>query len=93
VLSGGKATAVKHRIKSIGGPRRNTAVSFIAPDLEIVGNSCGFVDRIAQGQVKVGGFKELMGKRWRWREGTQREVTHASTLDQDGDVFKFLYHN
>jgi isopenicillin N synthase-like dioxygenase len=98
VLSGGKAVAIKHRVKSIGGPRRNTAVWFIAPDLEtslqpLVGNSCGFAERIAQGHVKVGGFKDLMGKTWRWREGTQREGTQASNLDQDRDVFKFLYHN
>jgi len=73
-------------------------VCFIAPDLEtslqpLVGNSCGFADRIAQGHVKVGGFRDLMGKIWRWREGTQREGTQASNLDQDRDVFKFLYHN
>lgn len=98
VLSGGKVVAVKHRVKSIGRPRRNTAVCFIAPDLEttlqpVVGNSCVFAERIVRGYVKVGEFKELMGKKWRWREGTQRNGAQAMNLDQDEDVSEFFYRN
>ena len=98
VLSGGKVIAVNHRVKSIGGPRRNTAMCFIALDLEtplkpLVGNSCIFAERIWKGEVKVGEFKELMGKTWRWREGIQRDGSQAINLDKSEDVNGFLYRN
>jgi len=94
-LSGGKIRAVRHRVKTIQSARRNTAVCFIAPDLNtplqpLVDNAGGFADIVRNGKVTVEMFKEMMGKKWRRREGNEKDG-EADGLTQDEQVIEFLY--
>jgi hypothetical protein len=57
---------------------RLSAVLFFAPDLDVLlkplkvdGGAKKFSNKIMAGQVNVGWFKDVMGKRWRWREGNE----------------------
>lgn len=96
ILSGGKITPAKHRVQTVHVNRRNTAVCFIAPDLQtplqpLVPGKHGFTEDIANGYVTVEEFKEMLGKRWRWREGTERNEEDAMPMSQDDDIVRFLY--
>jgi isopenicillin N synthase-like dioxygenase len=95
ILSGGKINAVKHRVKNILSARRNTAVFFVAPDLitrlmPLGTGGYGFAEEIMAGRVDVEMFKEMMGKRWRYREGNEKEG-ESSGMSQDEAVIEFLY--
>jgi isopenicillin N synthase-like dioxygenase len=95
VLSGGKIRTVRHRVKTIDSARRNTAVCFIAPDLNtplqpMVDSAGRFADIVRNGTVTVEMFKEVMGKKWRRREGNDKDGV-ADGMTQDEEVIKFLY--
>jgi isopenicillin N synthase-like dioxygenase len=95
ILSGGRIKPVKHRVKHVSSIRRNTAVCFIAPNLRtplqpLVNSERKFSDRITQGQVSVEEFKDMMGKSWRWREGTERDSLEIP-MTQDEEIIHFLY--
>lgn len=96
VLSGGKIRASKHRVQTVHSARRNALVCFIAPDLHtplqpLVPGKRPFADDIVKGQVTVEEFKEMMGKAWRWREGTERNGVDAAPMSQDDGIRRFLY--
>ncbi|KAF7504212.1 hypothetical protein GJ744_002585 [Endocarpon pusillum] len=78
ILTGGRVRAVRHRVRRMAGVRRLSAVLFVAPDVDVVlkplksdEGSKAFSEKITSGDVNVGWFKEVMGKRWRWREGNE----------------------
>jgi len=95
VLSGGKIRVVKHRVKAIESARRNTAICFLAPDLNtplqpLVDPVGRFADIVRNGKVSVEMFKEMMGKKWRRREGNEKDG-EVDGLTQDESVIEFLY--
>jgi hypothetical protein len=58
--------------------RRLSAVLFVAPDvevdlkpMEVDEGSRAFSEIIMERKINVVWFKEVMGKRWRWREGNE----------------------
>lgn len=75
VLSGGRIQPARHQVRRVPGVRRLSAVLFVAPDVEAKLQPLdsrapvqAFSKRILQGMtMDVGEFKEVMGKRWRYR--------------------------
>ncbi|KUL91025.1 hypothetical protein ZTR_01005 [Talaromyces verruculosus] len=104
VLSGGRVRAARHRVRREPGVRRLSAVLFVAPDLEAklmpLGSSGHvegegmqpFSEKIMNGEVSVGWFKEVMGKRWRYREGNEvLEEGDAEHASQDSEIEKLVW--
>lgn len=77
--------------------RRLSAVLFVAPDLDVklkplpgVLPSRAFSDTIMRGDLAVETFKEIMGKRWRWREGNE-EMDDGDSMSQDAQIEKMVW--
>lgn len=97
VLSGGKVRALRHRVRRVPGMRRLSAVLFVAPDLDVVLKpvegvepAMAFSKEVMGGEVDVEWFKEVMGKRWRWREGNE-EVADGEEMTQDDDIRRLIF--
>lgn len=97
ILSGGRVSAARHRVRRAPGVRRLSAVLFVAPDLEVklkplsgVQPSRAFSDTIMRGDLNVQTFKEVMGKKWRWREGNEEMDERGSTC-QDSEVERMVW--
>jgi 2OG-Fe(II) oxygenase superfamily len=98
ILSNDRVKATKHRVLRTQPlqKRRTTAVVFVAPDLDAVlkpvegstGEDGGWSDRITEGKLCVGEFKEVISKKWRRREGNEAgEVVEGA---QDREVLAFV---
>ncbi|KAF8242782.1 Clavaminate synthase-like protein [Wilcoxina mikolae CBS 423.85] len=96
ILSGDKIKAVRHRVLKTG-KRRNTAMMFVAPDLDaaLKPMCSGWEDmgkryrkEVEEGGMSVGEFKEFIGKKWRHREGN--EDIEEDVGSQDDVIEKFL---
>lgn len=93
ILSGGELRAVRHRVRRTPGVRRLSAVLFVAPDLDVVLKPLictaqvqkRFSKTVMEGGIDVSWFKEVMGKRWRWREGNE-VLGDGETLTQDEEI-------
>ena len=82
ILGDEKVKAAKHRVMRTNSvqERLTTAVVFVAPDLNVVlqpltgddGAKGIWSERIFQGKLSVGEFKEVMGKKWRRGKGMRR---------------------
>ncbi|KAL6399342.1 uncharacterized protein AUP68_17888 [Ilyonectria robusta] len=95
ILSGGCIKATRHRVRRIPGVRRLSAVLFVAPDLDVnlqplegVKVVRPFSEKVMTGEVNVGWFKEVMGKKWRRREGNEELEEGEDTATQDSDIEK-----
>lgn len=88
MLSGGKVKAVRHRVRRVPGVRRLSAVLFVAPDLDVklapTAEVDTFSDLVNQGNFDVRCFKEVMGGKWRYREGNGG--LEGNGLEQDHDI-------
>lgn len=96
VLSGGEVAAVRHRVRRVPGVRRLAAVLFVAPDAEVrmapEERVEGFSEAVNEGRFDVGWFKEVMGKKWRYREGNGRLGDEEDEgVEQDVDVEKLVW--
>lgn len=93
VLSGGKVMAVRHRVRRVPGVRRLSAVLFVAPDLDVklapAEEVDAFSDLVNQGDFDVRWFKEVMGKKWRYREGNGE--FGDTGLEQDHDISHLIW--
>lgn len=96
IIFGGELNAVRHRVRRQPGIRRLSAVLFVAPDLDIALKPMvarkpivNFSDKILAGEIKVKWFKEIMGKRWRWREGNE-ELEDGAEITQDKDIERLI---
>ncbi|KAH7210254.1 hypothetical protein BKA60DRAFT_543949 [Fusarium oxysporum] len=85
ILSEGNIRATRHRVRRTPGVRRLSAVLFVAPDfeatlrpLEDVKVVRPFTKKVTNGQSDVGEFKEVMGKKWRRREGNEKRTTEMT---------------
>lgn len=97
VLSGGRISAAKHRVRRVPGVRRLSAVLFVAPDLDValkplegVLPARQFSDTVMKGEMIVNTFKQVMGKRWRYREGNE-EMTNGEDATQDTDIEALIW--
>lgn len=97
ILSGGELRAVRHRVRRTPGVRRLSAVLFVAPDLDVVLKPLvctaqvqkRFSKTVMEGGIDVAWFKEVMGKRWRWREGNE-VLGDGEKLTQDEEIEKLI---
>ncbi|KAF1957209.1 Clavaminate synthase-like protein [Byssothecium circinans] len=98
ILSNDTIKAAKHRVMKTWplSQRRTTAVVFVAPDLDrplkpvggLEKGCAGWRQDIAEGNMSIGAFKEVISKKWRRREGTEPgEVVEGA---QDREVEAFL---
>ncbi|KAN0050777.1 hypothetical protein ACTA71_003925 [Dictyostelium dimigraforme] len=102
ILSNDKIVAVKHRVvrsNETFNKRRNTAILFIAPNLNtqlsplnINGDNqlSPFNDDILSGKYDVNFFKDILGRKWRGREGNYDENDNESS-NYDDNIDQFLY--
>ncbi|KAE8143838.1 hypothetical protein BDV38DRAFT_276907 [Aspergillus pseudotamarii] len=97
ILSGGRITAARHRVRRTLGVRRLSAVLFIAPDLNVTLRPLGgikptqsFSETIMRGKIDTEVFKEVMGKRWRYREGNEEMEGHEVGT-QDDEIAKLIW--
>jgi hypothetical protein len=97
ILSGGRVSAAKHRVRRAPGVRRLSAVLFVAPDLDVKLKPLGdsqpvrpFSETIMRGDLDVETFKDVMGKRWRYREGNE-EMDNADSLSQDNEIENMVW--
>ncbi|KUM64591.1 hypothetical protein ACN42_g2513 [Penicillium freii] len=97
ILSGGRVSAARHRVRRAPGVRRLSAVLFVAPDLDVKLKPLGdsqpirsFSDTIMRGHMDVETFKQVMGKRWRYREGNE-EMNSADSLSQDNEIDNMVW--
>lgn len=99
ILIGGRVQAVKHHVRRIPGVRRRSAVLFVVPDLDVVlkpisvkHGASAFSEKVMAGKIDVRWFKEVIGKKWRWREGNEAlEEGEAKELSQDQDIEKSIW--
>lgn len=96
-LSGGRISAAKHRVRRAPGVRRLSAVLFVAPDLDVKLKPMGdsqpiraFSGTVMRGDLDVETFKDVMGKRWRYREGNE-EMDNADSLSQDNEIENMVW--
>lgn len=99
VLSGGKVRALRHRVRRVPGVRRLSAVLFVAPDLDVVLKPVkgvvparAFSKEVMTGGVDVKWFKEVMGKRWRRREGNEKGAD-GEEMTQDDDIRRLIFQS
>lgn len=85
-------------MRRVPGVRRLSAVLFVAPDLDVkltplpgVKPVRPFTERISSGEEDVAWFKEVMGKRWRHREGNEDIPEGELTGSQDDDINKLVW--
>ncbi|CAG7939096.1 unnamed protein product [Penicillium nalgiovense] len=97
ILSGGRVSAAKHRVRRAPSVRRLSAVLFVAPDLDVKLKPLGdsqpirpFSEIIMRGELDVETFKDVMGKRWRYREGNE-EMDSADSLSQDNEIENMVW--
>jgi len=99
ILGDEKVVAAKHRVVRTVPvrERRTTAVVFVAPDLDVVLRPLGvgegegkgtWSERVRAGGLRVREFKEVMGKKWRRREGNEKGVVVEG--DQDREIVRFI---
>ena len=100
ILSGDEIKAVRHRVRRVPGVRRTSAVLFVAPDLGVKlrpvdeGKWKYFSEEIIHGNVDVECFKEVMGKKWRHREGNEdMPLGQDKEVDQDDDIQRLVWGN
>ncbi|KAF2802864.1 Clavaminate synthase-like protein [Mytilinidion resinicola] len=91
VLSGGKMAAARHRVRRVPGVRRLSAVLFVAPDLDVKMAPAErvevFSETVNKGLFDVRWFKEVMGKKWRYREGNEKlGAGEDNVIEQDVEV-------
>jgi hypothetical protein len=74
-----------------------SAVLFVAPDLDVKLKPMdgsqpirSFSDTIMRGELDVGTFVDVMGKRWRYREGNE-EMDNADSLSQDNEIENMVW--
>ncbi|PKY05143.1 Clavaminate synthase-like protein [Aspergillus campestris IBT 28561] len=98
VLSGGRIRAARHRVRRTPGVRRLSAVLFVAPDLDAklrplegVQAVWPFSEYIKEGNVDVRSFKEVMGQRWRYREGNEKLDDNDAEFTQDSVIEKLIW--
>jgi len=96
VLSGGKVAAVRHRVRRVPGVRRLSAVLFVAPDLDVkmapAERVVAFSEAVNEGLFDVRWFKEIMGKKWRHREGNEKlEIGGDNGIEQDVDIERLIW--
>ncbi|KAJ4185975.1 hypothetical protein NW759_016959 [Fusarium solani] len=98
ILSGGFIQAARHRVRRTPGVRRLSAVLFVAPDLdanlqplESVKVIRPFSERVMAGELNVRWFKEVMGKKWRRREGNEELEEGEDTATQDNEIEKLIW--
>ncbi|RDW83661.1 2OG-FeII oxygenase superfamily protein [Aspergillus mulundensis] len=98
ILSGGRIKAARHRVRRMPGVRRLSAILFLAPDLDVplaplegVEPVRAFSELVMEGEMKVGEFKEVMGKRWRYREGNEEMEGGRGQFDQDAEIERLIY--
>ncbi|KAJ5087558.1 hypothetical protein N7456_011174 [Penicillium angulare] len=77
--------------------RRLSAVLFVAPDLDVklkpldgVSLARPFSDTIMKGELDIETFKEMMGKRWRYREGNE-EMDSKDSMSQDNEIENMVW--
>ncbi|KAJ5779117.1 hypothetical protein N7457_006837 [Penicillium paradoxum] len=97
ILSGGRVVAARHRVRRAPGVRRLSAVLFVAPDLDVKLKPLGnlqpikaFSGSIMHGDLDVAAFKDVMGKRWRYREGNE-EMDNGDALSQDTEIEQMVW--
>lgn len=97
VLSGGRISAARHRVRRVPGVRRFSAVLFVAPDLDVPLKPLGgvqpvrrFSDIVMRGDMDVNTFKQVMGKRWRYREGNE-EMENGDGATQDSEIEALIW--
>ncbi|KAJ5091863.1 hypothetical protein NUU61_006733 [Penicillium alfredii] len=97
VLSGGRIRAARHRVRRTPGVRRLSAVLFVALDLDLKLRPLGgvqlarpFSEAIMRGSMDVEQFKEVMGARWRYREGNE-EIADGDAVTQDSEIEKLVW--
>lgn len=85
-------------MRHIPGVRRLSAVLFVAPDLDAklmpIEKSAivrPFSEKIMSGEVNVEWFKEVMGKKWRHREGNEELPAEEKAPTQDGEIEKLIW--
>ncbi|CVL08982.1 hypothetical protein FPRO06_13290 [Fusarium proliferatum] len=98
ILSGGNIRATRHRVRRTPGIRRLSAVLFVAPDVEATLRPLEgvkvvrpFTKKVMDGQLDVGEFKEVMGKKWRRREGNEKSDDGDDTETQDSEIERFIW--
>ncbi len=83
----------------MAGMCRLSAVLFVAPDVDVVlkplksdKGARAFSEKTAAGGVNVKWFKEVMGKRWRRREGNEMlEDGESDQIGQNEDVERLIW--
>ncbi len=97
VLGGGRVAAVGHRVRRVPGVRRLSAVLSVAPDLDVKMAPAerveAFSETINQDFLNVRWFKQVMGKKWRHREGSQKLDVWDDVVEQDIDVSQLIWTN
>ncbi|KAG7406160.1 hypothetical protein Forpe1208_v013977 [Fusarium oxysporum f. sp. rapae] len=95
---GGNIRATRHRARRTPGFRRLSAVLFVAPDVEATLRPLEgarvvrpFAKKVMDGQLDVGEFKEVMGKKWRRREGNEKSDDGDDTETQDSEIERFIW--
>lgn len=96
VLSGGHITAARHRVRRIPGVRLS-AVLVAAPGMDAALQPLEggepvrrFAEPTLKGEISVGWFKEVMGKRWRWREGNEK-LESGEEVTQDAEIEELIF--
>ncbi|KAK7427738.1 hypothetical protein QQZ08_005676 [Neonectria magnoliae] len=94
ILSGGCIQATRHRVRRTPGVRRLSAVLFVAPDLDIklkpldgVQITRPLSQSIMTGEIDVGWFKEVMGRK---REGNEK-MEEADATSQDSEIEMLIW--
>ncbi|KAJ5973805.1 hypothetical protein N7481_011015 [Penicillium waksmanii] len=78
VLSGGRISAAKHRVRRMPGP------------MDTRSPTRDFSDTIVRGNMTVETFKEVMGKRWGYREGNE-VMAYGDAASQDSDIERLIW--
>jgi isopenicillin N synthase-like dioxygenase len=93
VLSGSKVAVVRHRVRRVPRVRRLSAVLFVAPDMNVklapAERVEAFSDAVNEG-ASTYWFKEIMGKRWRHREGNDKLEIGDDRIEQDIDIERLI---
>ncbi|KAK6495968.1 hypothetical protein TWF481_003013 [Arthrobotrys musiformis] len=97
IMSGRRICAARHRVRRVPGVRRLSAVLFVAPDLDAklkptAGAPVNFSQKIMDGDISVEWFKEVMGKKWRYREGNLEFVGGEDDgVAQDDEIKRLIF--
>lgn len=95
MLSEGKVAAVRHRVRRVPGVRRLLVVLFVALDLDVKMAPAErvevFLEEVNEGHFDERWFKEVMGKKWRYREGNEKLATGNDRVEQDIDIERLIW--